>query len=249
MNFSGISRSSVLGFLLRLPLKLVPKNAVVPVLQGKLRGKKWIAGSGNHGCWLGSYEFEKQQYIIQTIQADATVYDVGAHVGYYTLLFSEMVGDSGKVVAFEPLPNNIAYIKRHLELNNLHNVRLIEAAVADQPGKTYFQVAVSSSMGHITDTKTTDTVEVDRVSLDDLIAQNNLPRPDYIKFDIEGAELLALQGALNTLQQHHPTVFLATHGKDVHAGCCALLSNLGYSLSTIDGSAVMETDEIVATFA
>jgi len=54
-------------------------------------------------------------------------------------------------------------------------------------------------MGHITDTKTTDTVEVDRVSLDDLIAQNNLPRPDYIKFDIEGAELLALQGALNTL--------------------------------------------------
>ena len=61
MNLSSISSNSFLGKILRFPLKFIPKNLAIFILQGKLRGKKWIVGSGNHGCWLGSYEYEKQK--------------------------------------------------------------------------------------------------------------------------------------------------------------------------------------------
>lgn len=61
MNFSGISDQGLVGRILRAPLRLVPSRATVPILQGRLRGKKWIVGSSTHGCWLGSYEWEKQR--------------------------------------------------------------------------------------------------------------------------------------------------------------------------------------------
>ncbi|MBN8636124.1 MAG: hypothetical protein J0M07_12425 [Anaerolineae bacterium] len=100
MNFSGISRQSLIGQLLRLPLALMPKSARVPILQGALRGRWWIAGSSNHGCWLGSYEFDKQQRLSAHVQPGMVVYDIGAHVGFYTLLAAQLVGPGGHVFSF-----------------------------------------------------------------------------------------------------------------------------------------------------
>jgi hypothetical protein len=60
INLSGISNNSVVEKLLRFPLRLIPSNMVLPILQGRLKGKKWIVGLSNHGCWLGSYKYEKQ---------------------------------------------------------------------------------------------------------------------------------------------------------------------------------------------
>ncbi len=57
MNLSGISDKSLFGKILRLPLRIIPAQTVMPIIQGKLKGKKWIVGASNHGCWLGSYEF------------------------------------------------------------------------------------------------------------------------------------------------------------------------------------------------
>ncbi len=74
------------------------------VVQGPLRGKRWIAGSSNHGCWLGSYELAKQRKVIELVRPGMVCWDVGAHVGFYTLLFAELVGPLGRVFAFEPLP-------------------------------------------------------------------------------------------------------------------------------------------------
>jgi len=59
MNFSAISNKNIFGKILRFPLRFIPTKVVVPILQGTLKGKKWIVGSSNHGCWLGSYEYEK----------------------------------------------------------------------------------------------------------------------------------------------------------------------------------------------
>ena len=73
----------------------------VRILQGKLRGKKWIVGSGNHAYWLGSHEYKKRILFEKVIRQGSIVFDIGAHVGFYTLLASVLVGTKGKVFAFD----------------------------------------------------------------------------------------------------------------------------------------------------
>ncbi|MRS05344.1 FkbM family methyltransferase, partial [bacterium] len=85
MNFSAIPDNSI-GKLLRVILKLIPAGTQVRIIQGRLKGRKWIVGSSVNGCWLGSYELDKQKLIEKTIQPGEVVYDLGANVGFYTLL-------------------------------------------------------------------------------------------------------------------------------------------------------------------
>jgi hypothetical protein len=149
VNFSAISSRSRMGKLLRLPLRLLPSNAVLPILQGRLKGKKWIVGSSVHGCWLGSYEFDKQRLFEQTVTRGSVVFDIGAHVGFYTLLSSVLVGTVGKVFAFEPVPRNLHYLYEHLRFNDATNVTVTEAAVADACGTTLFDESANSATGHL----------------------------------------------------------------------------------------------------
>ena len=102
IDCSRISSRSYLGRVMRLPLKIIPGNAVLPILQGPLRGARWVVGSGTHGCWLGTYELPKVELFAGTIQEGMTVFDIGAHAGYYSLIASRAVGGAGHVVAFEP---------------------------------------------------------------------------------------------------------------------------------------------------
>ena len=86
MDFSKLSYRSFVGKLARLPLRLIPKKAVLPILQGQLRGKKWVVGAGNHSYWLGSYEMHKRQAFEREVKPGMVVFDVGANVGFYSLL-------------------------------------------------------------------------------------------------------------------------------------------------------------------
>src|SRR5690242_19215936 len=137
MNLSGISSSSSFGKLLRLPLNLIPGNMVLPVMQGPMRGMKWISGSSTHGCWLGSYEYHKQRLFDAATTPHSTVWDVGANVGLYTLLASRK---AARVLAVEPLPENIMYLERHLQLNRIANVDVLAAAVGQECGRQSFCV-------------------------------------------------------------------------------------------------------------
>lgn len=107
MNISAVPHDSLVGRLLRWPLRFIPPELVVPILQGKLKGRKWVVGSSKHGCWLGSYEYHKRRLFEQLIRPGDTVFDIGAHVGFYTLLASILTGPAGRVFAFEPLPRNL----------------------------------------------------------------------------------------------------------------------------------------------
>lgn len=244
IDFSKISSKSVVGKLLRFPFRLIPKNTVVPILQGKLKGKKWIVDSGVHGCWLGCYESEKQKIFIETIKKGSIVYDIGAHVGFYTLLSSELVGTEGKVVAFEPNPRNINYLKEHLRLNRCDNVIIIEAAVAAKSGSVHFQSSPDSHGGGIS---LEGSLKVRMVSLHELVSSSAIPVPDYMKIDVEGAEFLVLKGAEQLLADFYPAIFLATHGVDVHKQCCEFLKAMGYELQSINEKDIDETNEILAS--
>lgn len=89
MKFSWISFATQIGKLLKI---ILPNDIIVPILQGRLRGKKWIIGSNNVECALGSYEYEKRILLEKMISKSSIVYNIGAHVSFYTLLASELVG-------------------------------------------------------------------------------------------------------------------------------------------------------------
>lgn len=246
MNFSGISDKSPIGKLLRLPLRLIPPGAKVPVLQGRLRGKTWIVEASIHGCWLGSFEYDKRRVMEKLVKEGSVVFDLGAHVGFFTLLASVLVGPRGQVFAFEPVSRNLFFLKEHLRLNRVANVTVMEVAVSDRSGEVAFDEGQGNSMGHIA---LSGQIRVRTVTLDELVHKGELPTPDYIKIDIEGAEMLALTGAKATLAASHPTLFLATHGSEVQQECCRFLQSLDYQLRPLEGDTLEQCSEIVATLA
>ena len=243
MDFSSISRDTAAGRLLRAPLALLPRRARIPVLQGPLRGARWIVEAHTHGCWLGSYEADKQQVFAGLVHPADVVYDVGANTGFYTLLASRLCGAAGRVVAFEPLPRNLAFLREHVRLNRADNVTVLDVAVSSAPGSARFQGKLGSAQGRIAGD---GELEVRTTSLDAIVRDCIAPPPHLIKMDIEGGELSALQGAQEVLQRHRPTVLLATHGPDVHRACLALLRAASYQISSLNGADVERTDELLA---
>ncbi len=238
MNFSSISETSLIGKILRWPLRFIPEDFRMPIWQGKLRGKTWIVGSGTHGYWLGSYESQKINLFQKFVHPGDVVYDIGAHAGYYTLLASKLTGPNGKVIAFEPQPRNLDFLKQHLRLNNISNVLVIEAAVYNRAGTTRFSDQNGSFVGHISEI---GNLEVKSVCLDDLWKHADLPAPQVVKIDVEGAEYAVLTGGSDLFQTEHPVFFLATHGSEVNRQCEAWLQDAGYTWSIIN-----DPNEIVA---
>lgn len=243
MNFSKINYQSFLGKILRLPLRLIPKRMVLPILQGRLRGKKWVVGAGEHGYWLGSYEMGKRLAFEREIKPGSVLYDIGANVGYFSLLASVLVGDNGKVFAFEPLPRNVEFLKKHISINKLANIEVIEAAVSYQSGEAFFDLGASTAMGHLSDS---GGLQVQMVSLDDLVSAGKLEPPDYIKLDVEGAEYDALRGAEAVIDKIQPVLFLDTHQRSAHQNTVAFLEQKKYQIEILDGKSLAETKELIA---
>src|SRR5689334_16841588 len=118
-----------IGWFLRLPLRMLPSAAIVTVRSGLNRGAKWIVGASTHACWLGHYETEKQAALSRILREGGQFWDVGANAGFYSLAAARIVGPKGRVLALEPLAENVLNITRHLMLNNVDNVVLVQAVV------------------------------------------------------------------------------------------------------------------------
>lgn len=243
MNFSATSNQTVVGKLLRLPLRLLPPRAVVPILQGSMKGKKWVAGSSTHGCWLGSYEYDKQRLFETTVRAGDVVFDVGANVGFYTLLSSVLVGSRGRVVAFEPVPRNLKFLKKHLRLNRVSNVLVMPTAVSDAVGEVHFDNSSGPSVGHISEL---GALRVTTVMLDSLVDEGRIPSPHLVKIDVEGAEAAVLRGMKTILLTSKPTLFLATHGDQARSECLALLKAARYNVRPLDHRDEEAASEFIA---
>lgn len=235
---------SGMGRWLRFFLRCIPAGTVVPIMQGKLRGKKWIKGSGVNGYWLGSYELKQQQVFGDVLKDGNIVFDVGAHVGFYSLLAAEVVGPSGKVFAFEPNQRNFDYLEWHIKHNGYRNTFPFQVAVSNHNGRAYFDEAADSAQGHLTHNPE-GAIGVQSISLDTFIEQKKLPAPTVLKIDVEGAELRVLQGAANTLKNHKPIIFLSTHRED-NDRSSRYLELLGYRLEKITAIPKCKQEEILA---
>jgi FkbM family methyltransferase len=230
---------SLLGRIIRLPLRLVPRRAVMRVLTGPLRGCRWIAGAATHGCWIGTYERDAQRVFEEHVRGGSVVYDVGANAGFFTLLASKLAGASGAVYAFEPLPRNLEFVRAHVEMNGVRNVHVMPVAVSDRNGTARFAAAANPAMGGLSNE---GGIEVETTTLDTLRA--TLPAPSFIKMDIEGAEVAALTGAASLLRDDAPVILLSAHGGEKYRQCSELLRGFGYELEllvdgTLDGNYVV----------
>jgi FkbM family methyltransferase len=156
-----------------------------------------------------------------------------------------LVGPEGKVFCFEPVPRNLEFLRKHLALNKLSNCFVWDAAVGSYEGTSSFDLGTNRAQGHLT-TESGGALTVRTVTLDGLVFSEKLSPPDLIKCDIEGAEYEALTGSSGILAKYGPTVFLSTHGIDVHQRCCSLLKDLRYSLTSLDGLPLDRTHELLA---
>jgi FkbM family methyltransferase len=215
---------------------------VVRILQGPLRGYRWVAGAGPNGLWLGSYELSKQKRLMEFLQEGSVVYDIGANAGIYTLLSSECIGRTGHVHAFEPLPENLAFLERHIKMNRRQNVSVHPLAVSSNSEKLRFARTGSRFTGHI---DCDGDLEVNTVSLDEFVFDARNQAPTLMKIDVEGGELNVLRGAQRLLAVSPPVIFLATHGAEVHSACCDLLGSFGYRLEGVTGEPIDGTDELI----
>lgn len=167
--------------------------------------------------WLGTYEVDLQDAIQKYCEEGMVVYDVGANVGYISLMFAKQSGETGQVFAFEPLPANCARLRENIDLNGLTGrIHLTQVAVVDKPGKTSFMVHQSGAMGKAQgsqgrDEHYMDEIEVKAITLDDFIFKQGHACPDLIKMDIEGGEVLAIKGMQRTLRECSPIMLVEIH--------------------------------------
>lgn len=236
--------------------RLLPKGMILPVLRGPLKGARFIlgAGAGEGGgarVYFGMVEPQQTKLFLNRLKPGDTVFDVGANVGYYTLLASRSVGQGGTVYSFEPVPRNIVYLWRHIQLNHLENVKIIPAACAQSTSVTLFSLGDNCALGHLLskhgmqkDLNDQSTI-VPAVALDDIVPHIR-KAPDVIKIDVEGAELEVLRGAQQLLTTRKPALFLSVHSCELRRNCLGFLQGMGYMIQPVDGAREDDSTEFVA---
>lgn len=161
-------------------------------------------------------EEEPEMAIINDLVKDGdSVLDIGANFGAYTKLFSNLVGEKGQVLSFEPIPEVNEYLKANLRSGNIHNVLAHNFALSNSSGKANFSIPKFDHSGnnfyegHITEGEGDITVEVQR--LDDLGIARKI---SFVKCDVEGAELLVLKGGVEFIAKHRP-IFMLEINSDI----------------------------------
>jgi FkbM family methyltransferase len=192
---------------------------------------KWEAAQ------MVGYEEKTKKRIEEIIRPGWVAYDIGANVGYYSILMSKYVGEQGRVICVEANPVNVYFLRNNLKANAITNATVIPVALSDRPGELAFLI----NYGNLTIGLTQDSylfaskvghqIQAQSASLDDILSDFALPAPNCIKIDIEGGEAAALAGMAQTLQNHRPTLILEIHGIYLVEKCIQLLDPLGYTYS------------------
>lgn len=185
------------------------------------------------------HERWETRFLERSVRPNWIVLDVGANIGYYTLLLSRLVGVQGQVYAFEPVRHTYEILKRHLNLNNAINVCPYQLALADDQHAGMRPLIVPEAKPDQARLARPDEQgqEAGRVcTLDSFLEEKDIKQVDLIKIDVEGSEPLFLSGAKNTLQQFRPILMIELNPKmlalyDANAGgVVQTLRAAGYSL-------------------
>ena len=131
------------------------------------------------------------------------VLDIGANIGYYTLIFAKLVGNSGKVFAFEPEPENFKILQKNIKINEYANVFLEQKAVSNNNEKLTLYISDKAGRHSIYKLKKyVKSIDIESVTIDNYLKKNNIEKINFVKIDVEGAELNVLQGIQNLLDKN-----------------------------------------------
>lgn len=216
------------------------------IVAGVGKGLRFNSAHSNPAYTLGTNELPVQAALAEHIQPGSVFYDIGANVGFFSVLGAHLVGAAGKVYCFEPVPENASAIRHNLNLNQFQNVTLVEKAIAAEDGQAELLVtgysggATLASAGSPPDVQRTITVDV--VSIDSGLQQGLWAAPDVVKVDVEGAELSVLHGMTETLRRCRPVLVYEVDDERQDAldrkqgEIEAFLRELGYRLTLLEDS-------------
>lgn len=216
------------------------------IATGEAAGLTLVSRGADPDFARGTYERPIQQVIAAHLRHGDVFYDVGANIGFFSLVAARCVGKDGQVYAFEPVPQNADAVVQSAALNRFDTIRVFREAVGATSGRAELLLArhiggaalasadVPPDMnGHL---------EVDVTTLDDAIARRGLRPPTLVKVDVEGAEIDVFHGMAETLRKHRPKIVFevddATHGglDRKTSQVTALLTSTGYVVTDLPAS-------------
>lgn len=247
---SGLRRLPLVGdFLSWTSRRLVPSGTLiwVQIESGSAAGL-WIRVNPRTGQSVraGLGEPVVQQALVDHLRPGMTFYDLGANIGFFSLLAARLVGPGGRVVSFEADPEIAARLQENLAHNAFHHVTVEQKAVWSENTHVSFErVDTSQSpdrgLGHVASPSsagsTPSAIQVEAVALDQFVTDH--PAPDFIKCDVEGAETAVFQGARQLLSTRRPILLVEMHSETNHQALSALFRDLRYNVSNLDETHVL----------
>lgn len=207
----------------------------------------------------GGYEPEVSTTLREVLSPGGTFVDIGANLGWFSLLGASITGPAGRVIAIEPNPLNVALLRDSAKDNGFENIDMLTVALAARPGAVALETDGSNGRVITVDGPPAEPLAVSFVvaaqRLDDLLSEAGVTRVDVIKIDVEGAEPLALRGAGATITRDRPVLISEFHPVALDSspwgnakGYLAMLRAFGYSLSVI-GHEGDQDDETICDMA
>jgi FkbM family methyltransferase len=161
--------------------------------------------------WTGYHEFREFLFLHRYLKSDMVFVDIGANQGEYTLFAAKRL-TAGRVLAFEPLPSIRKVLHENIHLNSFKNIEVYDCGLSDREGVLPIHEVEDEHEGLATlypgDRASRSSIAVELKTLDAIFPATGLKRLDFIKIDIEGAELSALQGSKKVLEMYKPSVMI-----------------------------------------
>jgi len=199
----------------------------------KLKDQTFLFNENPHSDLLALDDYERHY----NLKKDDVVVDAGAHIGVFTIIASKLVGDEGKVIAFEPDTENYKKLLKNIKLNKLKNVITSKKGLWSKKTKLKFSDEHTNASSIFFDkTVTKNIIEIPVVSLDEELKKLKIKKLDFIKMDIEGAEIEAIKGSKNILKTSSPKIAIASYhlvdGKETCFELEKLFKTLNYKAKT-----------------
>jgi FkbM family methyltransferase len=246
MTVESVFRSMTLRGLSWLCRSSADRNPLVEdakyrILAGPIRGAVLSMPRLERPSYLiGTYERHVIQTLKEHVNSGDIVYDIGANIGYITLVLAQLVGTKGAVFAFEPDSVNRAALLDNICRIGARHAQVVPAAVSDSSGHVQFASFEYSLVGHIATSTTPHDASlsiVPSISLDDFVYRDQHPIPSLLKVDVEGAETEVFRGAARLLDEARPIVIAEVRSGTVWSEVTHLFATRGYDHRILEGGA------------